>query len=1011
MSEGPRFEKLVRDAIPQLQGNPERAADLRQVSDAEVAPYLAFKVLEEAWECHEAAWAGNTSGLVEELADIEEVLERLMALHGISREQVEAVRRGKRAERGGFAQNWLLANPRREKASAERVWTGPSQALHQALTAELATCRRASIAVAFGRASSLVLLTPALSVALQRGAHVRILTSDYLDITEPEFLEEVLALSPNLALRLYSEPGRSYHPKCYIFEQPDGRHTAYIGSSNLSRSALESGVEWNYQVREGDAGWPIQDLLMRFEALWASPFAVPVTQAWIAAYTARRQPRPETWEPVPSPPSPNPAQREALLALEALRDEGERKALVIAATGIGKTFLAAFDSAAFGRVLFLAHRDELLQQAHATFGQVRPAATRGFFGGGVLDADAEMVFASVATLSRPEHLARFAPDHFDYIVVDEVHHAAAASYRAVLHHFAPRFLLGLTATPYRSDNQDIFGLCDNNVAYRVTFLEAIALGWLAPFRYYGVYDDTNYDGVPWRNGAYDVEALSMAVETQARAAAALEAFKAHPSRAALGFCVSIRHAEFTARHFNTHGVPALAVHSGPGATDRQAALEALHSGQARILFTVDLFNEGVDVPELDLVLFLRPTDSVTIFLQQLGRGLRLHPAKAHVTVLDFIGNYRRAHQKVPVLLGLEPETPARDVARALEGAVTGTSGGLPPGVELHLDWQAIDLLKAMIARGEPRREALIAAYREVEEAVGRPPTPLDMHRWGRFSVRAYRQEFRSWHGFLAAIDALNSAHRQLEAEVGSFLTEVEATAMTRSFKMVVLEAFVRRGGLERPVPIDSLVEDFRDFFVSSPGRRRDLGPEVSDLEAVAPDRLRAYVLGNPLAAWTGAATRSQRATYFALEENALLYTGPTANDPVLFRDAVLVRTAWRLADHFERRYERRDTYNVIHASDDRGIIQLGDGTRTPFPQGWLQVRIGDRRWWAKVAKVAINVLKEAPTDGPSPPNRLTEVLEELFGPGGYRSTHRNRVRITPGEDDVWVIEPVRTPPA
>jgi hypothetical protein len=402
---------------------------------------------------------------------------------------------------------------------------------------------------------------------------------------------------------------------------------------------------------------------------------------------------------------------------------------------------------------------------------------------------------------------------------------------------------------------------------------------------------------------------------------------------------------------------------------------------------------------------------VTIFLQQLGRGLRLHPDKAHVTVLDFIGNYRRAHQKVPVLLGLEPETPPRDVARALEGAIKGTWAGLPPGVELHLDWQAVDLLKAMIARGEPRREALVAAYREVEEAVGHTPTLLEMQRWGRFGVRTYRQEFRSWHNFLAAIDALDSAHRQLEAEVGSFLVEVEATAMTRSFKMVVLEAFVRRGGLERPVSIDSLVEDFRSFFVSSPGRRRDLGPEVSDLEAVAPDRLRAYVMSNPLAAWTGAGTRSQRATYFTLEGDALLYTGPAASASELFREAVLARTAWRLADHFERRYERRDVYNVIHAAGDRGIIQLGDGTRKPFPQGWLQVRVGDRLWWAKVAKVAINVLKDHPTDGPSPPNRLTEVLEELFGPGGYRSTHRNRVRITPGEDDVWVIEPVRTPPA
>ncbi|MEB3223623.1 MAG: DEAD/DEAH box helicase family protein, partial [Candidatus Sericytochromatia bacterium] len=595
MTDGPRFEKLVRDAIPGLQDGPERLAALRRVSDAAIAPHVALKLLEEAWECHEAAHAGNPQALVGELADLAEVVQRLMALHGISPEAVEAARQRKRQARGGFDGNWLLADPPRDEAMRGRVWTG---SLHEALSAELATCTRASIAVAFGRVSSLALLSPAISTALQRGATLRLLTSDYLDVTEPEFLLEMLALSPRLTARIYSEPGRSYHPKAYLFEQTDGRHTAFIGSSNLSRSALADGVEWNYQVRVGDAGWPFHDLLARFEGLWTSPHAHPLTPEWIAAYAERRQPRSEAWEPAPrqeaappveAPPSPNPAQREALARLEALREDGERKALVIAATGIGKTFLAAFDSAPFGRVLFLAHRDELLQQAHATFGRVRPEATRGLYGGGVTEADADLVFASVATLARPEHLARFAPDHFDYVVVDEVHHAAAASYRAILHHFAPRFLLGLTATPYRADHQDIFGLCDGNVAYRVTFLEAIALGWLAPFRYFGVHDDTNYEAVPWRNGAYDVEALSQAVETQARAQAALAAYGAHPSQAALGFCVSIRHAEFMARYFTENGVPALAVHSGPGATARAEALAALRSGQARLLFTVDLF--------------------------------------------------------------------------------------------------------------------------------------------------------------------------------------------------------------------------------------------------------------------------------------------------------------------------------------------------------------------------------------------------------------------------------------
>ncbi|MEB3330799.1 MAG: hypothetical protein VKQ33_16375, partial [Candidatus Sericytochromatia bacterium] len=293
-------------------------------------------------------------------------------------------------------------------------------------------------------------------------------------------------------------------------------------------------------------------------------------------------------------------------------------------------------------------------------------------------------------------------------------------------------------------------------------------------------------------------------------------------------------------------------------------------------------------------------------------------------------------------------------------------------------------------------------------SLGHPPSLLELHRWGRFGVRSYRQEFRSWHGFLQGLGALDAAHQQLEAEAGPFLAEVEQTPMTRSFKMVVLASFLQRGGLDAPVAVDTLVADFRAYFAASPHRRRDLGPEVADLEAVTPERLRAYVLGNPLAAWTN----PNRRTFFALEADALRYTGPAASDPALFRAAVEARLAWRLAAYFERRYERRDTFHVIHNAGDRAVIQLGDGTGDGLPRGWVPVRVGGRKLWAKVAKVAINVLKAEPQDGPEPPNMLTEVLEGFFGPGGYRSTHRNRVRLQPAEEPgVWVLEPMGPRPS
>ena len=1000
MTDPSRIEKLIRDTIPDLMDEAGRR-DLRRVTDAEIAPHVALKVLEEALEVHEAALLGDRPALIEEVADLQEVLHRLMTLHGIDPADVTAARHAKNARRGAFLGNWLLALDAGQRRDRSRIWTGPADRFIEALEREFATCERASLAVAFGMASSLPLVGPALDGALRRGARIRLLTSDTLDVTEPAFLDAMLARAPGLELRLHHEPGRSFHPKAYLFEHPDGRRVAYLGSSNLSRSALVSGIEWNVRLQDTDAGWPVQDLLDRFEAMWQAPTALRIDRDWISAYAARRQPRPATTETVELP-TPNAPQREALAALRALREQGETRALVIAATGIGKTYLAAFASRQARRVLFVAHREELLRQARDTFARVRPDATCGFIGMGKFEPDADLVFASVATLARPEHLARLAPDAFDYIVVDEVHHGTAPSYRTLLHHFAPEFLLGLTATPYRADHRDVFGLCDGNVAYRIGMLEAIAFGWLAPFHYRGILDPTDYAAVPWRNGRYDEEALSTAVETRLRAELALQAFREHPTTAALGFCVSIRHAEFMARTFREQGVPAIAVHSGPGAVDRQEAIARLRSGQVRILFTVDLFNEGVDIPEVDGVLFLRPTESPTVFLQQLGRGLRLHPGKPELKVLDLVGNHRGVHRKFPLLLGLdEEEVRGRKLTNVLE-AVARQEYSLPPGVRIDLDLQVIDVLAAMARRGEPRRDAMLEDFQELATSLGHPPTLLEVHRLGRFSVRTHLQEFGSWNGFLGAAGSLDSVDRANEARAGAFLTEVEKTSMTRSFKMVVLEALVRRGGLRQPVAIEDLAEDFRRFFVEDPRHARDLqGDGWGNIGAVPAGTWRAHMLKNPVAVWTGTGKAGDAS--FTVEGERLRYVGPRPDTMEAFERAVLERVAWRLGQYFERRYERRNVFNVIHAQD-RGIVMLGDDAPVPRDRDWVPVTVGDRTLWARFAKIALNVLKEEPSE--AAPNVLTRVLEGWFGPEGFRSDRRNRVRIEQVEDGSWAIAPV-----
>lgn len=1013
MSDSYRIEKLIRDRIPEIIRADGREPDVRQVSEDEVRPFVGLKIIEEAFEVFEAFNDGDPAKLALELADVLEVMERMMRVHGLNWDDVKALQRERAEARGKFEQNFLLADPPGQR---HRLYAAYQGSMLKALRENLAICSKAHLAVSFVMKSGVNLIYPALEAALERGATIRLLTSDYMDVTDPDALERLRRLPGNFEMKAYREPSRSYHPKAYIFEHGQGLGMAFIGSSNLSASALQHGVEWNYQVQALDEGWPLAELIDKFEALYRAPHCAPIDADFIADYRARRQvPQRfvQTEDRVRSAIVPRPAQVEALQALEALRAEGERKGLVVAATGIGKTFLAAFDSQAFGRVLFVAHRDELLTQAQAAFSQVRPDAHTGFYRGGEHDQEADVLFASISTLSRPEHLQRFAPDRFDYIVVDEFHHADAKSYRAVLHHFAPQFLLGLTATPYRGDNRDVFALCDGNVAYRVTFIEAIAFGWLSPFRYFGIYDETNYEAVPWRNGGYDAVALSQAVETQARAAAILKAYHEHPSSAAVGFCVSIQHAAFMARYFSEHGVSALAVHSGPESPERASAIRQLRTGEVKVLFTVDLFNEGVDIPEIDLVLFLRPTESPTIFLQQLGRGLRLHEGKSHLTVLDFIGNYKKAHYKVALVTGrMESDNDPAAIKKMLQEFASGELA-LPPGVAIHFDLEAINLMKAIASIREPRRQLLAEDYREVETALGYAPSMLELHRHGRYDVRAYRQEFGSWFKLLQSQERLTAIDQALEAEAGPFLLELEKTAMTKSYKMVVLSVFLEAGGLQRPVPIEELVAGFRDFFTSSRKHARDLvGTEIEAIDQVSDDRLKAYLERNPLAAWTNAGKNGERSVYFAYDASLghFTFVGPKASDTVAYAAAIEGRVEFRLAEYFEVRFERKNVFNVINAGDNRGIIMLGSDESAPIPraQGWKPVMMNGRRWWAKFAKIAVNVLKESPDDVASP-NLLTEQLEFMFGPGGYLPQQGNRVRITPvpNEDDMWLIDAVR----
>ncbi|MCY4629767.1 MAG: DEAD/DEAH box helicase family protein [bacterium] len=510
---------------------------------------------------------------------------------------------------------------------------------------------RIDVAVSFVMKSGLARIVRPLEDALDRGAHVRVLTTDYLAITDPDALTQLadLATGPDrrLEVRLFSGGSVAFHPKAYIFWSSAGETAAgYVGSSNLSASGIDGGVEWNLGTDR------VEQLVAGFESLWTDERSKPLDremlrryrESWHKVSAGAATPPPGTTDDpsVPQPPAesndnvrrlfgapdeppmqpvtPWSIQAEALAALERTRGDGFDRAFVVMATGLGKTWLAAFDSARpeFRRVLFVAHREEILRQSRDVFRRVRPAADLGLFFGDEKTGDAEAVFASVQTLHR--HLAAFDPAEFDYLVIDEFHHATASTYRRVLRHFQPAFLLGLTATPDRRDGADLLALCGDNLVFDCGLAEGIRRGELSPFRYWGIADVADYAPIPWRSGRFDPEALAGAVETRQRASRALEEWRDKGRGPTLAFCSSISHAKFMKECFASEGVRSAAVYSREDSDPRHASIADLQAGAIEVLFAVDVFNEGVDIPEIETVLMLRPTDSPVVFLQQLRAG-------------------------------------------------------------------------------------------------------------------------------------------------------------------------------------------------------------------------------------------------------------------------------------------------------------------------------------------------------------------------------------------------------
>lgn len=743
--------------------------------------------------------------------------------------------------------------------------TGHNDHLYKHIQQSIHTATSIDIIVSFLMESGVKLIQKDLEEIKDKNIPIRILTGNYLNITQPSalyLLKDILG--DKVDLRFYNDTKRSFHAKAYIFEK-DNEGEIFIGSSNLSRSAWTSGIEWNYRIDQKTNFEDFNYFKNMFEDLFLN-HSIIVNDEELERYSKTWK-RPKIYSNINNKKEdinyvyeenrnsnitsmfePRGAQIEALYELKKTRLDGNDKALVVAATGIGKTYLAAFDSREFNRVLFVAHREEILKQAYESFANVRTDKwlyvikdeeklvadkeeileykvnnkttqayeyNMGFFKNSTKETKKDIIFASVQSLGKEKYLNEryFDKDYFDYIVVDEFHHAVSKNYQNIINYFNPKFMLGLTATPDRLDNKDVFSICDYNTVYEATLKTAIDKGWLVPFRYYGIYDESvNYDKVEYKNGKYNEKELEKALSINNRAELILKHYKKYKSTRALGFCTSKSHAEFMAKYFNENGVPSCAVYSsneGEYNEERSIALKKLRDEDINVIFSVDMFNEGLDIKSIDMVMFLRPTESPTVFLQQLGRGLRKDKNKKYLNVLDFIGNFKKANL-VPYLLTGESKI------RESNTTTIPSEEDYPEDCFIDFDFRLIDIFDRIKKATQKIEDKIVEEFFRIKEYLGHTPSRTDMFTYMdedlyiNIKKKSKLNIFRDYISFLVKI---NEYEDTLKDTLGhEFIKFIETTSMSKTYKLPVLLAFYNNGNMKLKINDEDLYKSFKEFY-------------------------------------------------------------------------------------------------------------------------------------------------------------------------------------------------------
>jgi len=764
--------------------------------------------------------------------------------------------------------------------NGSKLTTGNSNdALLPKLVTAINNATEIEITVSFIQTSGLKLLFEPLLDALNNKASISLLTSDYLSITNPDALRQLLLLQERGAKTKVFEcvNNISFHMKSYIFvktkENSIVEACAYIGSNNISRTALLTGHEWclRHDYEEPKNSIAAQEFLnirKEFNTIFNHSSSKKLTNEWIDRYQIRYLKNntqklfavdaQHTIDDVADEVVPNSVQVEALNALTLSRKKGFKRGLVVLATGMGKTWLSAFDVKQIKakKVLFVAHREEILLQAERTFIRLLDNVRTGLYNGDKKQVNADFLFASIQTIGKKEHLKKFLPEHFDYVIVDEFHHASASTYKKLLSYFQPKFLLGLTATPERTDQSDILSLCDNNLVFERNLVHGIDEKILVPFEYYGIYDEyVDYDEIPWRNGRFDPEQLDTAFATIKRANHIFEHWEKNKQTRTLAFCVSKKHADYMSAFFTNKGIKAVAVYSG-SATRRNEALSLLDQGNIDIIFSVDLFNEGMDLPAIDTILMLRPTESKILFLQQLGRGLRQSKStgKQKLQVMDFIGNHNSFLNKPATLLNVSG---AKEIISKINKGYQ-----LADGCYINYD---PELLTFWDKLAKKYRATAAEDYQELKILLGHRPTASEFFLHG-YDFAKLRKQYESWFSLVAK----QEKDKELEVlliKYGNFLLEtIEVTSMTKSFKSILLESFLELDGFVSPPSTKNLAE--RSWIVLNRRpyiKENDLSDKVSKLTSESKS-WHSYWLGNPIKAYTEISNKQKQSWFTIIDD-------------------------------------------------------------------------------------------------------------------------------------------------